>query len=46
MESEDAYKKIGGYYVLTGQVIRTSEQGEQTTTELKFTDIQPSSGNS
>lgn len=45
MESEDAYKKIGGYYVLIGQVIRTSEQGERTTTELKFTDIQPSSGN-
>jgi hypothetical protein len=46
MESEDTYKKIGGYYVLTHQVIHTSEQGERTTTELNFTDIKPLTGNS
>ncbi len=46
MESEDFYKKVGGYYVLTRQVIRISEQGKRTTTELNFSDIQPLSGSS
>ena len=44
MESEDTYKKIGGYYVLSRQVTHISKQGERTTTELNFTDIQPLSG--
>ena len=44
MESQDSYKKIGDYYVLTRQVTHISEQGERTTTELNFTDIQPLSG--
>jgi hypothetical protein len=41
MESKDTYKKIGGYYVLTRQIINMSEQGKQTTTELNFSDITP-----
>ncbi len=44
MESQDSYKKIGDYYVLTRQVTHIFEQGERTTTELNFTDIQPLSG--
>ena len=39
-ELEDTYKKIGGYYVLTHQVIEDFQQGQQTTTELNFPDIQ------
>lgn len=46
MESEDSYKKIAGYYVLTRQVIQMSEQGKRTTTELNFSDIQPLSSSS
>lgn len=45
MESEDTYKKIGSYYVLTRQVIQTFEQAGRTTTEFNFTDIQTLSGN-
>lgn len=44
MESKDTYKKIGGYYVLTRQIINMSEQGKRTTTELNFSDITPLSG--
>ncbi len=44
MESEDTYKKIGGYYVLTRQIINMYEQGKRTTTELNFSDITPLSG--
>lgn len=39
-ESEDTYKKVGSYYLLKHQVIRDFEQGQQTTTEINFTDIQ------
>lgn len=46
MESEDTYKKIGGYYVLTRQIINMSEQGKRTTTELNFSDITPCQANS
>lgn len=41
MELKDTYKKIGGYYVLTRQIINMSEQGKRTTTELNFSDIIP-----
>lgn len=41
MESKDTYKKIGGYYVLTHQIINMSEQGKRTTIELNFSDITP-----
>lgn len=40
MESKDNYKKVENYYVLASQVIDHSAQGEQTTVELDFTDIQ------
>lgn len=39
MESQDDYKKIGSYYVLAHQIIHSSEQGEQTSTELNFTNF-------
>ncbi len=39
-ESEDTYKKIGGYYLLSRQVIHDFESGKQTNTEIDFTDIQ------
>lgn len=39
-ESEDTYRKIGVYYILSRQVIHDFEQGQKTTTELNFTDIQ------
>lgn len=38
--SEDTYKKIGGYYVPSSQVVEHSESGESFTTEFNFTDIQ------
>ncbi|MBW4637858.1 MAG: DUF3386 domain-containing protein [Gloeocapsa sp. UFS-A4-WI-NPMV-4B04] len=44
MESKDTYKKIGGYYVLTRQIINMSEQGKRSTIELNFSDITPLSG--
>jgi len=39
-ELRDTYKKIDGYYVLKHQVIHDFEQGQRTTTELNFADIQ------
>ena len=39
-ESEDSYKKIGGYYLLTRQIIYDFEPSKQTTTKIDFTDIQ------
>lgn len=45
-ESEDSYEKIGGYYVLSSEVIHTLEDGQHITTQLKFTDIKLVSGKS
>lgn len=42
--SEDTYKKIGGYYVPSRQVVEHSESGESFTAEFNFTDIQLLSG--
>lgn len=38
-ESKDTYKKIGDYHILSRQVIQNVEQGQSSTTELQFTDI-------
>lgn len=44
-ESEDTYKKIGNYYLLTRQEIRDFEKGQLTdTAEFEYTDIQLLSG--
>jgi hypothetical protein len=39
-ESKDTYKKIGDYFVLSRQILHGLEQGQKTTTELEFTNIQ------
>ena len=38
-ESQDTYNKVGGYYLLTRQVIHDFESGKQTAVEIDFTDI-------
>lgn len=44
-ESEDTYKKVGNYYLLTRQEIRDFEKGQLTdTAEFEYTDIQLLSG--
>jgi hypothetical protein len=39
MEFEDAYEPVGGYYLMTQQVIHANEQGNKTTTEFKFNNL-------
>jgi len=39
LEFEDGYKKIGNYYIMTHQVVRSDEQGQQTTTEFKYSNV-------
>ena len=39
-ESEDTYKKIGNYYILSRRVNHEYEQGQNTTSEIDFTNIQ------
>ncbi len=44
-ESEDIYKKIGNYYLLTREEIRDFEKGQLTNTaEFEYSDIQLLSG--
>lgn len=38
-QTEDTYKKIGNYYLLTSQVIHNFEPGKQTTTQINFPKI-------
>lgn len=40
MESEDFYKKVDGYYLITRQVTHEFQQSQRTTTEIEFTNIQ------
>jgi hypothetical protein len=42
-ESEvvSTHENIGGYYLLTQQITRTTKQGEQTTQEVNFSNITP-----
>jgi hypothetical protein len=37
---QDTYSQVGNYYLLTKQVIRSEENGQMTTTEFTFTNIQ------
>ncbi|MBE9226275.1 DUF3386 domain-containing protein [Phormidium sp. LEGE 05292] len=39
LEFEDDYEKIGNYYIMTHQVVRSNEQGQQTTTEFKYSNV-------
>ncbi len=40
MEFEDTYDKFGSYYLMTRQVIHVNEQGNKTTTEFEFSDVE------
>lgn len=40
LEFEDAYKKIGGYYIPARQIVRNLGSGNPGTTEITLTDIQ------
>ncbi|MFB2936040.1 DUF3386 domain-containing protein [Aerosakkonemataceae cyanobacterium BLCC-F154] len=39
LQFEDDYEKIGNYYIMTHQVVRSHEQGKQTTTEFKYSNV-------
>lgn len=39
MEFEDTYEQFGDYYVMTHQVIHSHEQGQSSTTEIKFSNV-------
>ncbi|MEM6501493.1 MAG: DUF3386 domain-containing protein [Cyanobacteria bacterium P01_C01_bin.89] len=36
---EDSYEKIGDYYLMVHQTLRVQENGEETVTELTFSDV-------
>ncbi len=36
---EDSYEKIGDYYLMVHQTLRVLEKGQETVTELKFSDV-------
>ncbi|OKH38674.1 hypothetical protein NIES2119_08750 [[Phormidium ambiguum] IAM M-71] len=39
LEFEDDYEKIGNYYIMTHQVVRSNEQGQQITTEFTYSNV-------
>lgn len=39
LEFEDTYEQVGDYYVMTRQVVHSNEQGQKTTTEIKFSNV-------
>lgn len=39
LEFEDDFDKIGNYYIMTHQVVRSNEQGQETTTEFKYSNV-------
>lgn len=39
LEFEDTYGKVGSYYVMTHQVVRSNEQGQPSTTEFNFSNV-------
>nr|WP_275993850.1 DUF3386 domain-containing protein [Argonema antarcticum] len=39
LEFEDTYEKIGNYYIMTHQVVRSQEQGQPTTTEFNYSNV-------
>ncbi|MEM1426159.1 MAG: DUF3386 family protein, partial [Cyanobacteria bacterium P01_H01_bin.130] len=36
---EDSYEKIGDYYLMVHQTLRVLEKGQETVTELTFSDV-------
>ncbi|MFB2833530.1 DUF3386 domain-containing protein [Floridanema evergladense] len=39
LEFEDDYEKIGNYYIMTHQVVRSNEQGQKTSTEFTYSNV-------
>ena len=39
LEFEDSYEKIGSYYIMTRQVVNSTEKGQVTTTEFNYSNI-------
>jgi hypothetical protein len=39
LEFEDGYTKVGNYYIMTHQVVRSNEQGQHTTTEFNYSNV-------
>ena len=39
LKFEDSYKAMGDYYVMTRQVVHSTEQGQQTTTEFNYKNV-------
>ncbi|TAF50502.1 MAG: DUF3386 domain-containing protein [Oscillatoriales cyanobacterium] len=39
LEFEDTFDKIGDYYVMTKQVVRSKEKGQLTTTEFNYSNV-------
>ena len=39
LEFEDTYEKIGNYYIMTHQLVRSNAKGERTTTEFKYSNV-------
>jgi hypothetical protein len=39
LEFEDNYEKIGDYYVMTRQVVRSRENGQIIATEFNFANV-------
>ncbi|ARV61583.1 hypothetical protein BZZ01_25785 [Nostocales cyanobacterium HT-58-2] len=40
LKFEDTYEKVGGYYVMTKQVVQEYKDGTRTTTEFSYSNIQ------
>lgn len=41
LEFEDIFEKVGNYYLMTRQVVRSEEKGRVTTTEFNYSNIRP-----
>ncbi|HEY9849291.1 MAG TPA: DUF3386 domain-containing protein [Leptolyngbyaceae cyanobacterium] len=39
LQFEDTYEKFGNYYIMTRQVVRSQEKGEQIITEFNFSNV-------
>ena len=39
LEFEDSYEKVGNYYIMTSQVVNSTENGQTTTTEFNYSNI-------
>ena len=39
LEFEDSYEKFGNYYIMTSQVVNSTEKGQKTTTEFNYSNM-------